>query len=88
MERGRDDPLMNCRCTGWLNASLNLEKMPVATLCVFLCMCVLATLRVSLKMRVNQHLVCVLGVVSTKSLVNSRFHMFPLPQVKYGKGFS
>lgn len=55
--------------------------------CVFQCISVWATLRVSLKMCVNQHLVRLLGVVSTKSLANSTFHIFPLWQVKPGKGF-
>lgn len=90
MEAGRDDPLMNCRYTGSLNASLNLEKMLVARLCA----CVSHSVWFSFKMCVSEHLVCVLGVVSVDMWpaihqMSCKFHishLFPFLQVRSGKG--
>lgn len=90
MEAVRDDPLMNCRYTGWLNASLNLEKTPVARLCA----CASHSACFSFKTCVSEHLVCVLGVVSVDvwpevRRMSRKFHisqLFPFSQVRPGKG--
>lgn len=90
MEAGGDDPLMNCRYTGWLDASLNLEEPPVAGLCA----CAGPSVCFPFQMCVSEHLVCVLGVVSvdvgpavrrmSRKLRIS--HLFPFSQVRPGKG--
>lgn len=90
MEAGGDDTLMNCRYTGWLDASLNLEEPPVAGLCA----CAGPSVCFPFQTCVSEHLVCVLGVVSvdvgpTVRRMSRKFrisHLFPFSQVRLGKG--